>query len=202
MKIAHRWVDRNLTRMELVVAILILALLIGMFSKYMFVIFAKAERSMVNRTVININTALHYRASMMVMMGQDEELNLLLKINPMKELQLALEINDIQNKSDMLSYAFSGSVISTPSNYGGTVLPESLDTMEKGKWYFRSDNHVLLYTLNNTEYFSDNFDGIARIRYRIKLDYIDNNNNGKYDQKIDEYNSLKLKKVNDNTWKI
>ncbi|MEO1925314.1 MAG: hypothetical protein ABGY08_04900, partial [Gammaproteobacteria bacterium] len=93
MELTHRWGDRNLTRIELVISILILALLVGTFSKYMFAMFAKAERTMVNKTVVSINTALHYRASMMVMRGQYDELQLLLKVNPMKELRLPLEIN-------------------------------------------------------------------------------------------------------------
>ncbi len=201
MELTHRWGDRNLTRIELVISILILALLVGTFSKYMFAMFAKAERTMVNKTVVSINTALHYRASMMVMRGQYDELQLLLKVNPMKELRLPLEINDIQNREEMMSYALSGSVISTPSNYGGTIVSESLGVMEKGKWYFAIKNHVLLYTLKNTELFSNNVEGADRIRFHIKLDYKDNNTNGTYEQKIDEFNSVKLQAI-ENTLEI
>jgi hypothetical protein len=193
MELAHRWVDRNLTRIELVVATLILALLVGVFSQYMFTVFAKAERSMVNRIVININTALHYRSSMMVMKGQYEELKLLLKINPMKELQSDIEINDIKNNGDMFSYALSGSVVSTPLNYGGEIVSEYMNTMEKGKWYFLIDNNELLYKIKNNLYFSNDIKDIENIRFIIKLDYKDNNINGTYEQNIDEFKTVKLK---------
>ena len=82
MELAHRWSDRNLTRMELVMAILLLAILIGTFSRYALVLFARVEKSMLDRTVININTALNYRASMAVMRGQYDELQFLIKMNP------------------------------------------------------------------------------------------------------------------------
>ncbi len=194
MELTHRWGDRNLTRIELVISILILALLVGTFSKYMFAMFAKAERTMVNKTVVSINTALHYRASMMVMRGQYDELQLLLKVNPMKELRLPLEINDIQNKEEMMSYALSGSVISTPSNYGGEIVSAYLDTMEKGKWYFVIDNNVLLYKINNTLLFSDD-ESIDNIRFHINLDYKDKNKNGTYEENTDEFNSVRLQLI-------
>jgi hypothetical protein len=201
MELAHRWSDRNLSRMELVITILLMALLIGSFSRYMFGVLDKAERIMVNRTVISINTALHYRASMMVMRRQYEELQLLLKINPMKELRSPLEVNDIQNKEEMMSYALSGSVISIPSNYGGEIFFEYLDTMEKKKWYFMIDNNVLLYKINNASLFSDD-DSIDDIRFYIKLDYKDNNENGTFEENIDEFNSVRLQLIDKNTWKI
>lgn len=201
MELAHRWSDRNLTRMELVITILLMALLIGSFSRYMFGVFVKAERSMVDRTVISINTALHYRASMMVMRRQYEELQLLLKINPMKELRSPLDINDIQNKEEMMSFALSGSVISIPSNYGGEIFFEYLDTMEKKKWYFVIDNNVLLYKINNTSLFNDD-KSINYISFHIKLDYKDNNENGTFEENIDEFNSVRLQLIDKNTWKI
>jgi hypothetical protein len=183
--------------MELVITLLILSLLIGTFSQYMFAMFSKAERSMVKRTVININTALHYRASMMMMKGDYETLSILLKINPMKELQSNLEINDIQNKADMLSHALSGSIISTPSNYGGEIVSEYINSMEKGKWYFVIDNNVLIYKLNNSPLlYSNEDDGQDSIRFQIKFDYKDNNANGKYEQKYDEFNSIRLEEIN------
>jgi len=191
VELAHRWSDRNLSRVELVTAILMLAIFIGSFSKYTFDVFAKIERSMVERTVININTALHYRASMMAMQGQYEELQLLLKLNPMEELVSMLEIKDIKNNTDAISIAYSGSVISMPSNYGGAMIAEDMADMEKGKWYFRTDNHVLLYMPDNITYISNNNGKTDGIRFRIKLDYKDNNKNGRYDHS-DEFNSIKL----------
>jgi len=202
MYIAHRWSDRNLTRMELVMALLILALLIGYFSRYVLLVFAQAERSMINRTVININTALNFRASMAVMRGQYDELQLLIKMNPMEEMQSSPEINHFDNGINNISLAFARSIVSTPSNYGGIIASDIPDTMEKGKWYFQQDDHVLVYKVSNSEFFSSDLEGPARIRFRIKIDYNDNNANGQYDQNSDEYHSVKLQSIDHYSWDI
>ena len=70
MELAHRWSDRNLSRLELISAVLVLAILIGVFSRYILVVFSSAEQSMVNSTVININTSLSYRAALLILEGE------------------------------------------------------------------------------------------------------------------------------------
>jgi hypothetical protein len=202
MELAHRWSDRNLTRMELVIASLVLALLIGFFSRYVLLVFAQAERSMMNRTVININTALNYRASMMAMRGQYDELQFFIKMNPMQEMQSRPEINDFDNGVNNISLALSGSSISSTSNYGGIIASDNPDTMEKGKWYFQQDDHVLVYRVSNSEFFSSDLEGSARVRFRIKINFKDNNANGQYNQKIDEFHSVKLQSIDQYIWNI
>ena len=202
MELAHRWGDRNLTRMELVIALLILALLIGFFSHYMLTLFARAERSMMNRTVININTALNYRASMAVMRGKYDVLESLLNMNPMEEMQVSPEINDFDNRVNTISLVMAGSTVSTPVNYGGVIASENFEIMEKGKWYFDQGDHLLIYTINNAEYFSTDVEGLARIRFRIKIEYSDNNANNQYDLEIDEFNSVKLQSLDQYNWNI
>ena len=200
MQLAHRWSDRNLSRTELVIAILILALLIGNFSRYMVVLFARAEQSIMTRTVININTALNYRAAMAVMRRQYDELQFLIKMNPMQDMQSSPEISDFENGENKISLEFFGSIISLPENYAGLIDADNAQAMEKGKWYFQRDDHILVYRLSNSEFFSSDLEGPARIRFRTKLYYKDNNANGRFDQMIDEYHTVKLQTLDQYTW--
>ena len=62
MELMHRWSDRNLTRLELVMALLIMFILIGAFSRHVLIVFARAESTMINTTVMNMNTTLQYYA--------------------------------------------------------------------------------------------------------------------------------------------
>jgi len=200
MELAHRWNDRNLTKIELIVAVLILALLIGSFSRYGLNIFSEAEKNMVNSTVININTALNYRAAFIFMQGDVEELKRFENINPMGEIQAVIDVNNVVNEAGSISMAMLGASISIPSNYAGVISAVDTELMEKGKWYFQQEDHVLVYRLSNSEFFSSELDGPARIRFRTKIEYVDKNANGNFDPIIDEYKSVKLKSLDMNNW--
>lgn len=196
MELAHRWSDRNLTKIELIVSLLILSLLIGAFSHYMFDMFAKVEQRMVEKTVININTALYYRASMLIMQRKYTELEALLHINPMKELQSNLNINEIQRLVELDTQTLSAAIVSTPSNYGGEIFSDYLNNMDKGKWYYVIDNKILIYLPNNKINMKNSKQELSEIRFQIKFDYVDNNLNGVFEEDIDEYNSISLKLAN------
>jgi hypothetical protein len=201
MELAHRWRDRSLTKLELVVAILILTILIGSFSRYVLVIFSRAEQSMINSTVININTALHYRAAMAVMLGQYQELELLREINPMEELQASSEINNPKITLDQIPLALLAGTASAPANYGGLINSYTMDSMEKGLWYFNQDNRYLIYLVSNSEFFFSDAEGLPIIRFRIVIDFKDRNSNGKYDPESDEFQTMKLHPVNHYQWR-
>lgn len=200
MELAHRWGDRNLTRLELIIALLILALLIGFFSRYALIVFAQAERSMINRTVININTALNFRASMAVMNGENEELEYLLNMNPMEDMTVKMNINNIENPLDNYKSALAGDNLLPPSNYGGVQPSDNPDLMQKGKWYYILDNGLIVYTVNNTEFFESENPDLARIRFRIIINYKDINSNGQYDLKIDDFVAVRLNSIDNYTW--
>ncbi len=201
MELAHRWRDRSLTKLELVVAILILAILIGSFSRYVLVIFSRAEQSMINSTVININTALHYRAAMVVMRGQYRELELLEEMNPMEEMQASPEINDPNLTFKNISLAPLTGTAFAPANYGGVMNAYTMGSIEKGKWYFNQDNRYLIYLVSNSEFFFSDETGLPIIRFQIMIDYKDRNSNGKYDPERDEFQTMKLHPVNHYQWR-
>ena len=82
MQLAHRWADRNLTRLELVLALIILLLVLGVFMRSVLVVFARAEQRMVESTIINLGTSLNYHASMAALRGDYEELPKLERRSP------------------------------------------------------------------------------------------------------------------------
>ena len=96
--ISGRWGDRNLSRMESIIVWIILLLFIGYSYRYMSAVFGNFEQSMVEKTVLNINTALTYQAAMLIFKRQYEELRLLQKTNPMDAMQARVEIYSFENK--------------------------------------------------------------------------------------------------------
>tara|TARA_R110002072_G_scaffold296981_1_gene469359 strand:- start:5476 stop:6084 length:609 start_codon:yes stop_codon:yes gene_type:complete len=200
MYIAHRWGDRNLSRMELVIAILVLAILAGVFSRHMLIVFAKAEQSMINSTIINFNTTLNYRAALAFMKNKYHELELLETTNPMKEQQVVIteELQSIGFHN--LQLALMASTIYTPLNYAGEVNSLTMDSMEKGKWYFNQDNQHIIYKIRNTEFFSNDVEGSAQLQFRVVIDYDDANANGRYDPEVDDFKMMKLESVNHYQW--
>ncbi len=196
------WSDRNLTRIELVMALLVIALLIGTFTNYMLSIFAQAERSMMKSTIVNINTALHYRGAMAVMKGKHEDLEFLLTMNPFEDIKTSQEVNNFTDQINSYASVLAKDTLFSPINYGGILLTEDTDLMEKGKWYYQQDKHLIIYTISNTEFFESDAEGLARIHFRVELDYEDNNENGQYDINIDEFNSVKFLAKDNYIWDL
>lgn len=200
MELAHRWGDRNLTKLEYIFAILIFAVLIGIFSRYVLVVFSRAEQSMISSTVININTVLQYRAAFAVMRGEYHELELLRKINPMKHLQSRSDINVLDMIAKNVPYTSIKNTVSTPANYGGEINSYTMESMEKGRWYFNQDNQYLIYYLNNSEFFLSNAGELPIIQFRIDIIYDDRNSNSRYDPTIDEFKTMKLQPLDNYQW--
>ena len=200
MYIAHRWGDRNLTRLEYVFAILILAIMIGVFSRYALVMFARAEQSIINSTVININTALHYRAALALMRGKYQDLKLLEETNPMQELQSNISIDEPEVVINNISFTLLASSSYISTNYAGEINAYTMDSMEKGKWYFNQDNRSLIYVIRNSEFFSSDAEGLPLMQFEIVIDYNDKNTNGEYDPESDEFRTIKLQPINNYEW--
>ncbi len=199
MYIAHRWLDRNLTRAELVFALLMISLLIATFSRYMIGTFSQAEQSMVSRTVNNINTALNYRVSIAIMRNQSEKLDEILDMNPMEDMRSKIEIDEFGKDINIINTVFANEIINAPINYAGEIVYEG-SILEKGKWYFDIKTKELIYTINNDEFFDTELEGIPRAVYKIQLDFKDNDGNKQFNHDIDSLIDMKLKSVNQYTW--
>ena len=94
-----------------------------------------------------------------------------------------------------------GGTVATPVNYGGVTNSYTLESMEKGKWYFNQDNRYLIYLINNSEFFLSSGEDFPMIRFRIVIDYEDRNADGQYDPENDEFQTMKLQPINHYQWK-
>lgn len=201
MYIAHRWGDRNLSRMELIMALLLLAVLIGSFSQYMLIVFARAEQRMINSTVLNINTALHYRSAIAVMRNEYQELEKLKKMNPMQEYHLPTNESVSDSLINNMPLTVLANTIYIPANYGGEINTYTIDTIEKGKWYFNQDNKYLIYLVRNDEYFDSDSNDLSLIQFRVSIEYDDVNFNDEFEPELDSFKTMKLQAVNMYQWK-
>ncbi len=200
MELAHRWSDRNLSRMELVIALLILTMMIGFFSHHMYSIFGKVEKSMIDRTIININSALNYHAAFALMNKDIETLNQMGSMNPMILMTNSVGLAD--NSSDDLDIKFivENNISRTPSNYGGVVIDDSDQSLDSGQWYFDQDDRLLFYKLSNAEFFTSDIDGPARVRFKVHLNYIDQDDNKLFNPLVDKFTSINLDAVDHYEW--
>lgn len=200
MQLAHRWLDQRLSLLEGVLAWLLIVIVIALFSRYTLLVFSRAEQAMINSTVININTGLNQKASFALMNGDVEFLDTLLLMNPM-DIMTNNSINDIEYDDNQLNpLNIINNLSSAPSNYGGVVIDDSEPLLESGQWYYDQDDHVLFYKLDNSEFFKSDLDGSARIRYKIHLNYTDQDKDNVFNPSVDEFDSMKLQALDTFSW--
>ncbi len=201
MDLAHRWIDRNLTRTELIMALLLLSVMIGFFSHHMYLVFGKVEKLMIDRTVLNINSALHLEASVAIMKRDGGSLQKLELINPMDLMKNSIGLEDfIDDQKEKNVLLAKNNIVITPSNYGGIVVDDSDPNLEPGHWYFDQDDYLLFYILNYSEFFTSGLDGPPRIRYKVEMNFIDQDNDDVFDPSVDKLNSIKLNAVDEFEW--
>jgi len=87
-----------------------------------------------------------------------------------------------------------------PENYIGIKDEPDPADIEGYQWYFDSYNNWLVYRVGNTDYFKSSVKGPSRARFRVNLDYTDNNENGEFEPEIDEIHGLTLQSVEPYTW--
>ena len=199
MELAHRWHDRNLTRLELVSAIFILSLLIGIFSRYMFIVFGKVEKSMMDRTLININTALNVQSAFALLKNDKSYFDNVVNMNPMDLMTSQPFMEDLILNEQKKNVLINNAAIA-PSNYGGEVINDSDPGLDSGLWYFDKDDGLLFYKINNNEFFTSDIDGPARIRYKVRLNYTDQDNDHSFTPSVDKFLSIKLQAIDNFEW--
>lgn len=201
MEIAHRWLDRRLSLLEGVVSWVFIIIVIGLFSRYMFIVFSKAEQSMINNTVININSAINYYSGIYLMQGNFEQLNDLINSNPIDIMSGNYNTDTLLSVKEFSGTLASATLFSPkPANYYGQVIDDNEPALEPGKWYFDLDNRFLFYRLSNTVFFNSELEGIERIRFKIRLNYTDNDKNNIFNYPEDDFISMKLEPMEQFTW--
>jgi hypothetical protein len=201
MQLTHRWIDRDLSRLELVVAWSIILVLIGLFARHMLIVFARAEQSMVNRMIININVSLKYQAVFFIMKEDYKALARLAEMNPVDTMQ-GDQINELLQEGAITAKQVTSGYTSPikPANYIGEFDAPDPDNMEKGVWYYDTRNRELVYIIRNGEYFNGDLKGVPRLRFKVEVEYTDKNGNGVFDPPRDTYRSVHLVNLDHYKW--
>jgi hypothetical protein len=197
----HRWTDRNLTLLELSAALLLIALFIGIFARHMLIIFARAESTLVNATVININSSLNYHAMFAVINKDTEKLSALESMNAMSMVRAPLTETGTSEHgfNEFLNQQFHNWM---PGNYIGELEAPDPDLIPGGKWYFDVPENTLVYRVNNPEYFYSELEGPPRIRFQARVEYKDVNADGIFDPAIDKFQAVKLESLEQYEWRF
>jgi hypothetical protein len=201
MQLMNRWIDRDLSRLEMVVAWIVILLLVGLFARYMLIVFARAERSMVNMTIINVNTSLKYQAVLYLMKEDYKALARLGKVNPMNTMQ-GEQLDELLMqgaiKAKQLTSGYTSPV--QPANYIGEFHDPNPEMLQKGVWYYDTSRDELVYIIRNDEFFRGKLQGAPRLRFKVKVEYADNDGNGMFDPPLDTYQSVRMVSVDHYAW--
>lgn len=196
-----KWTGRNLSSLELVVSVVVVAIFIGVFSDYALVLFARTERSVLNTTVANINVALKRRLLMARINDEDDFYLKLTTLNPMKDMQ-AIRIPNIGVSGDktvsLLGYDYP--IVETPPSYIGEFDNPELTLIGKGVWFFDRTDSNLVYVVRNTEYFVSQPGVKPSIRFKVVVHYDDRDQNNKFDPNVDEFHSAEFTSLHHYEW--
>ncbi len=196
MQLAHRWLDRNLTRLERALALIIILLVLGTFTRHILLVFARAEMSMVSATIINLNSSLKYYAALAVMRGDYAQLSRMDGMNPVDEVQL-LQDNLVENNEqvELISETSTFPTFNKPRNYIGELKRPDPDMIAKGEWYFDTDTRTLNYRVINAEYFSGEMQSNNIISFKVNIEYVDSDGNGRYNPQTDKFVSINVENI-------
>ena len=200
--IAHRWRDRNLSRLELVVVLLLFVLFVFFILQRAINVFAVAEKNYLDYTVANIDTALRLQSLVYFSTNKLDELDDIVNTNPMRfmELQETDELKSFYEDTKGAKQAIEQLYSIQPSNYIGELFRPELDSLKKGSWYFDLELKKLVYIVINAERFFTELEGEKRIIFSIVFDYEDVNSDGVFEEKIDIFNRLFLQADNQYEW--
>lgn len=203
MQLAHRWANRNLTRVELVASLSVLLVLAGLFMRQVEVVFARTERLMVESTLSNLNSALKHWSAFAAMSGNEELLARLVTGNPLRLLQDQEEYIT-RNASDWIRISGAAAFVPLVSvaNYGGETGGLQPGELAPGKWYFDAGENVLIYRIRNERYFGTTLEGPARIRAKVDVRFNDLDGDGRFDPLADQFDSVDLRSLDHFEWLI
>ena len=153
-------------------------------------------------TVININTALRYRAGLYQLRGEWKKLAAMEGMNPFSLVtaETVFGGNRALTPDRMLEDYSELQVLNLPSRYLGELDSPDPDTLPSGSWYFDHDAGLLVYVVTNTEFFTSVLSGPDRIRYRVTVEYQDNDHDGRYDPETDDFTGIEMKNLEGYRW--
>ncbi len=194
MQIAYRWINRDLGKLEFVFAIIFISICLGTLVNRSLELFSIAERRLVEATVSNIRTALQLQLAIQSIKIENA-INITEGMNPIKLMQS--EPEDYQQYiGSGLEYVKARQISVKPiTNYLGEMYDPDIETLERGNWYFDYNGNLLIYLFKHNEYFGDSADKVTELKYTVKLDYTDVDNNNLYEAGKDVLNGVSLDRI-------
>jgi hypothetical protein len=155
--LAARGRRRRLSRLEFVLAIIIITTLMGIVLINANSLMGRVERTNVLRVEGQIRAALGISVATRAAQGRLARVASLTGGNPMDLLQVK------------------------PRNYLGALDDPDPARIPPGHWYFNTANGRLVYRVHHTRAFQSPLAGPPRVAFAIRLRWRDANHNGRYD---------------------
>lgn len=196
-----RWSDYQLSRLELVFAIIVILVLLSIFLNRMIIMLAHAERSMIETSIVNMNTALRLYALHAQMRSDYQALSAMQHANPVELLNKQPEWGMAgQLESDQMATVVKARMSGRLTNYAGEMSEADAVDLTAGSWYFDTGKRILVYRIRNVEVFRSDLPGPPSIRYVTNLDYQDIDGDGKFSPDIDQFRNISLRPLEDFQW--
>lgn len=180
MYIAHRWIDRNLTRLELIVAVTLIAIFIGYFLRQTDRLLDSAEQRLVDNTIANVQTALSLQAAIYQARGDRASLSAMNGMNPFSLMRASPA-----DLGEYVGTALEGVkarqyAVNTPANYAGVIDPDANDGLLPGKWYFDAASRELIYSPRMTAGGLLPWEHAPLLRFTVRVEFDDRGGDNVY----------------------
>ena len=136
---------RGFSLLELVVALTIGAVLVGVFLDRALFYREQAEKSAMERVALDLRSSVNLRVAELVLVGRFAELVPLAAQNPM----------------DLMA--------GKPSNYLGVLTGARVQEVVTGNWYFDETSKEVVYFVDSGRYLAPDDQGRMRVAWRVKL---------------------------------
>jgi len=170
--------QKGFSFLELVLVIIIIGLLLIVAIEKLLILKVEAERTAMETILGNLRSAISLQVADHITKGKVAELAKAHKTNPMVWLSVR------------------------PDNYIGVLDEPDPTDIKPYTWYFDKYNNELVYKVGNADYFESKSKDVKRARFKLKLDYTDADNNGRYSPQLDEIHGLTLNSVEPYTWLV
>jgi prepilin-type N-terminal cleavage/methylation domain-containing protein len=164
--------------LELVVVIVLISVLLSVAIERLLVLQARAEHSTAEQLLGSLRSGLTIRVAELIATGRVAEVASLAGSNPMERLA------------------------ERPDNYLGELFGADPLALRAGYWYFDSRDRLLIYLVDNAEYFRSPLGAPARARFSVVPDFDDVNGNGRFDPAVDAVRGIRLVPKEPYDWRV
>lgn len=197
----NRWTGRNLSRLEMVASLVLVALVFGTFVERGLRVFAAAEKSAMQAAVLNMNSALRILYYEYVVSGRIGEVAAWQGANPIRlldESRGALRTGTLTQFPEL--GRFEAATAGIAGRYRGEVDAEPPPDLQGGDWYFDRSAAALVYRVRNGEFLRSDLPGPPRVRYRLDVRFDDLDGDGQYNPATDRPVDVTLRPLDEFTW--